>query len=71
MAGFKKGAFSVATKAGVDVVPVTLIGTGGVGGMSGGNLGVKMSVNSGVKMGVNTAMIMTVTQHKLLGGVWM
>jgi len=28
MAGFKKGAFSVATKAGVDVVPVTLIGTG-------------------------------------------
>lgn len=33
MAGFKKGAFSVAVKAGVDVVPVTLIGTGaGVGG---------------------------------------
>lgn len=28
MAGFKKGAFSVAVKAGVDVVPVTLIGTG-------------------------------------------
>lgn len=30
MAGFKKGAFSVACKAGVDVVPVTLLGTGGV-----------------------------------------
>lgn len=28
MAGFKKGAFSVAGKAGVDVVPVTLLGTG-------------------------------------------
>jgi len=28
MAGFKKGAFSVAVKAGVDVVPITLIGTG-------------------------------------------
>ncbi|GFR45352.1 hypothetical protein Agub_g6721 [Astrephomene gubernaculifera] len=28
LAGFKKGAFSVAVKAGVDVVPVTLIGTG-------------------------------------------
>ncbi len=28
MAGFKKGAFSVAVKAGVDVVPVTLLGTG-------------------------------------------
>jgi len=28
MAGFKKGAFSVACKAGVDVVPVTLLGTG-------------------------------------------
>lgn len=29
MAGFKKGAFSVAVKAGVDVVPITLLGTGG------------------------------------------
>ncbi|KAF5837663.1 hypothetical protein DUNSADRAFT_4096 [Dunaliella salina] len=28
MAGFKKGAFSVAGKAGVDVVPITLLGTG-------------------------------------------
>lgn len=28
MAGFKKGAFSVACKAGVDVVPITLLGTG-------------------------------------------
>ncbi|MEW5306753.1 MAG: hypothetical protein WDW36_009195 [Sanguina aurantia] len=28
LAGFKKGAFSVACKAGVDIVPVTLIGTG-------------------------------------------
>ncbi|KXZ44091.1 hypothetical protein GPECTOR_74g705 [Gonium pectorale] len=28
LAGFKKGAFSVAAKTGVDVVPVTLIGTG-------------------------------------------
>ena len=28
MAGFKKGAFSVAVKAGVDVVPITLLGTG-------------------------------------------
>ncbi|KAG2482764.1 hypothetical protein HYH03_018304 [Edaphochlamys debaryana] len=28
LSGFKKGAFSVAAKAGVDVVPVTLIGTG-------------------------------------------
>ncbi|GFH25257.1 PlsC domain-containing protein, partial [Haematococcus lacustris] len=28
MAGFKKGAFSVAVKAGVDIVPVTLLGTG-------------------------------------------
>eukprot|EP00955_Chlamydomonas_euryale_P043242 352542-Chlamydomonas_euryale.AAC.1 len=26
--GFKKGAFSVAVKAGVDVVPITLLGTG-------------------------------------------
>lgn len=33
MMGFKKGAFSVAAKAGVDVVPITLLGTGegGVG----------------------------------------
>lgn len=30
MAGFKKGAFSVAVKAGVDVVPITLLGTGDV-----------------------------------------
>jgi 1-acyl-sn-glycerol-3-phosphate acyltransferase len=29
MAGFKKGAFSVACKAGAPVVPVTLVGTGG------------------------------------------
>lgn len=28
LAGFKKGAFSVACKAGVDIVPITLIGTG-------------------------------------------
>ena len=28
MAGFKKGAFSVAVKAGVDVVPITIIGSG-------------------------------------------
>ncbi|GAX80248.1 hypothetical protein CEUSTIGMA_g7686.t1 [Chlamydomonas eustigma] len=28
MAGFKKGAFSVAVKAGVDVIPITLLGTG-------------------------------------------
>ncbi|GLI70468.1 hypothetical protein VaNZ11_015378 [Volvox africanus] len=28
MAGFKKGAFSVAAKAGVDIVPITLVGTG-------------------------------------------
>ncbi|KAG2434449.1 hypothetical protein HYH02_012279 [Chlamydomonas schloesseri] len=28
MAGFKKGAFSVAAKAGVEVVPITLLGTG-------------------------------------------
>lgn len=28
MMGFKKGAFSVAVKAGVDVVPITLLGTG-------------------------------------------
>jgi 1-acyl-sn-glycerol-3-phosphate acyltransferase len=28
MGGFKKGAFSVAVKAGVPVVPITLIGTG-------------------------------------------
>mmetsp|Transcript_34400 Transcript_34400/g.62004 ORF Transcript_34400/g.62004 Transcript_34400/m.62004 type:complete len:226 (+) Transcript_34400:560-1237(+) len=28
MTGFKKGAFSVAAKAGVDVVPITLLGTG-------------------------------------------
>jgi 1-acyl-sn-glycerol-3-phosphate acyltransferase len=28
MAGFKKGAFSVAVKAGVPVVPITLVGTG-------------------------------------------
>ena len=31
MAGFKKGAFSVAVKAGVDVVPITLLGTGNKG----------------------------------------
>jgi len=30
MAGFKKGAFSVAVKAGVPVVPITLVGTGDV-----------------------------------------
>lgn len=29
MRGFKKGAFSVAAKAGVDVVPITILGTGG------------------------------------------
>jgi 1-acyl-sn-glycerol-3-phosphate acyltransferase len=28
MKGFKKGAFSVAVKAGVDVVPITVLGTG-------------------------------------------
>lgn len=28
LGGFKKGAFSVAVKAGVPVVPITLIGTG-------------------------------------------
>lgn len=28
MGAFKKGAFSVATKAGAPVVPITLIGTG-------------------------------------------
>jgi 1-acyl-sn-glycerol-3-phosphate acyltransferase len=31
MAGFKKGAFSVAVKAGVDIVPITLLGTGSTG----------------------------------------
>jgi 1-acyl-sn-glycerol-3-phosphate acyltransferase len=31
MGGFKKGAFSVAVKAGVPVVPITLIGTGEAG----------------------------------------
>eukprot|EP00878_Enallax_costatus_P018209 GHUV01019161.1.p2 GENE.GHUV01019161.1~~GHUV01019161.1.p2 ORF type:complete len:166 (+),score=32.63 GHUV01019161.1:1332-1829(+) len=30
MGGFKKGAFSVAVKAGVPIVPVTLVGTGDV-----------------------------------------
>ena len=29
LGGFKKGAFSVAVKAGVPVVPITLVGTGG------------------------------------------
>lgn len=28
MGGFKKGAFSVAVKAGVPIVPITLVGTG-------------------------------------------
>ena len=28
MIGFKKGAFSVAVKAGVDVIPLTVLGTG-------------------------------------------
>lgn len=41
MAGFKKGAFSVAVKAGVDVIPITLLGTGEHGGREGweGGLG--------------------------------
>jgi 1-acyl-sn-glycerol-3-phosphate acyltransferase len=35
LGGFKKGAFSVAVKAGVPVVPITLIGTGAVLGGGG------------------------------------
>lgn len=38
MMGFKKGAFSVAVKAGVDVVPITLLGTGELVSMTKGAL---------------------------------
>jgi 1-acyl-sn-glycerol-3-phosphate acyltransferase len=39
LAGFKKGAFSVAVKAGAPVVPITLVGTGEKGGGRGEGAG--------------------------------